>query len=114
MSSSNGTKPTTVAWRGLVRTPENGSRRSRTLRLDDDSAQVQAKAATVTETHSGEQTRYLQVRYWTEETQRWTHQVIDPALCGIASIIAVGYGDTEGESWAMARKHVLDTYEVEL
>jgi hypothetical protein len=98
-----------VVYRGLVRTPENGGRRSRTLKLDDDSAQVQAKEAHLPE----EDERFLQLRYYTEESA-WTHQVIDPARPGLAGIIAVGYGDTEVESWEMARKAMLDTTGIEL
>ena len=36
-----------------------------------------------------EDTRYLEIRYWTEEAG-WTHLVIDPDLPGIAGIVAVG------------------------
>jgi hypothetical protein len=98
-----------VVYRGLVRTPENGGRRSRTLKLDDDSAQVQAKEGRLPDGEG----RFLQVRYWTEEGG-WTHQVIDPVRPGLAGIIAVGYGDSEAASWEMARTAAYDTTGVEL
>src|SRR5437764_918437 len=98
-----------VVYRGLVRTPENGGRRSRTLKLDDDSAQVQGKEARLPD----EDERYLQLRYCTAESG-WTHQVIDPTRPGLAGIVAVGYGDTEVESWEMAREAFLDATGIEL
>jgi hypothetical protein len=111
MNSTNGVPTdTSVEWRGLVRTKETGSRRSRTLKDDEGTAQVQAKLADV---DGGEQSRYLQIRYWTEESG-WTHQVIDPSYPGLAGVIAVGYGETETESWQVARQQVLDAYGVEL
>src|SRR4051812_16237111 len=99
-----------VKYRGLMRTAENGSRRSRTLMLDDESAQVQAKEAHLVATDD----RYLQVRYWTEEAG-WTHLVVDPTCSGLASVIAIGYDDThEDKSWDMAKAAARDTAGVEL
>lgn len=99
-----------VKYRGLMRTAENGSRRSRTLMLDDASAQVQAKEARIVATDG----RYLQVRYWTEEAG-WTHLVVDPSCSGLASIIAIGYDQThEDQSWKMAKTAARDTAGVEL
>ena len=99
-----------VKYRGLMRTAENGSRRSRTLMLDDGTAQVQAKEARIIATSN----RYLQVRYWTEEAG-WTHLVVDPSCSGMASIIAVGYDDShEDKSWDMAKAAARDTAGVEL
>jgi hypothetical protein len=98
-----------VILRGLLRTPENGGRRSRTLMLDDGTAQVQCKEARL----PGGEGRYLQLRYWTQEGD-WNHLVIDPSRAGVAAIVSVGYGETEVESWEMARLAALETAGVEL
>jgi hypothetical protein len=100
-------------WYGLVRSPENGGRRSRTLRNDGETAQVQAKMTAIASAVGDDLGRMLQLRYWTEEGG-WNHIVIDPDRPGLAGIIAVGYGEKEAESWAMARQAVLDSYNVEL
>src|SRR5215211_5186023 len=95
-----------VQYTGLCRTPENGGRRSRTLRLDDDTAQVQAKEAKLLDPPRSDDegpSRYLQLRYWTAEAG-WTHLVIDPRYAGIAGIVSVGHDEvTEHDSWEMAR-----------
>lgn len=99
-----------VKYRGLTRTTENGSRRSRTLMLDDGTAQVQAKEARIVATNN----RYLQVRYWTDEAG-WTHLVVDLSCSGMASIIAVGYDELhEDKSWDMAKTAARATAGVEL
>jgi hypothetical protein len=115
MSSTNGSQPvqTGVKWYGLVRTPENGGRRARTLRDDAGTAQVQAKVTTVHDEHDPDGSRYLQIRFWTEEGG-WGHLVIEPGSRGIAGIIGIGYGDGETDSWQMARQQVSDGYGVQL
>lgn len=113
MSSSNSVQPAAaVKWYGLVRSPESASRRSRTLRNDGETVQVQAKVAVVVEP-DGSDSRMLQIRFWTDEGG-WNHFVIHPNQPGLAGLIAVGYGDKESESWEMARQHALDGYNVEL
>jgi hypothetical protein len=100
-------------WYGLVRSPENGGRRSRTLRNDGETAQVQAKVAAIAGVGGTDLGRMLQLRFWTEEGG-WNHIVIDPDRPGLAGIVAVGYGGKETESWEMARQSALDGYNVEL
>lgn len=100
-------------WYGLVRSPENGGRRSRTLRNDAETAQVQAKLAGVTAADGTDLGRMLQLRFWTVEGC-WNHIVIDPDRPGLAGIVSVGYGDKESESWEMAREAALHGYNVEL
>jgi hypothetical protein len=110
MSSSNNHEPMKAsAWHGLVRSPESGGRRSRTLRDDAESAQVQAKLTTVTDPKTDDESRILQIRFWTEEGG-WNHLVIDPNLPGLPGLVAIGYGRTESDSWEMAREHALDGY----
>jgi hypothetical protein len=90
-----------VQWEGLVRTRENGSRRSRTLRPQaegDESAQVQAKVATIIG-GGKDGRRFMQVRWWTEESESWTHMITDTRRPGLAGIQSVGHGRTEAESW---------------
>ncbi len=114
MSSSNSQQPMKASgWHGLFRSPENGGRRSRTLRDDDETAQVQAKLTTVTDPKTDDESRILQIRFWTEEGS-WNHLVIDPNGPGLAGLVAVGYGRTETESWEMARKHALEGYGLDL
>jgi hypothetical protein len=114
MSTTKGSEPyKAISTHGLVRSPENGGRRSRTLRDDAQTAQVQAKITTIVEPGTGEESRILQLRFWTAEGG-WNHLVIDPSLPGVAGLAAVGYGDTEAASWQMARKNALDGYGVEL
>lgn len=87
-----------ISWRSFMRTKESGGRRSRTLKLDDDSGQLQGKEARV---DNG--LRFFQVRWWTKETDSWTHLVIDPTKKGLDAVAAVGSGRQEPESWDQAR-----------
>jgi hypothetical protein len=87
-----------VTWRSFLRTKENGGRRSRTLQLEDQSGQLQGKEARVEDGP-----RLFQVRWWAEETDAWTHLIVDPTKTGLDAISSVGTGHTEPESWEMAR-----------
>lgn len=119
MSSTNGIRPNVAEeWHGLVRSPENGGRKSRTLRDTDDlqkdaTVQVQAKVAKMVQPDGTDRGRMLQIRYWTEEGH-WGHIVIDPNLPGVSGVVAIGYGEREKDSWAMARQAAFDGYNVEL
>lgn len=100
------------SWRGFIRTKESGGRRSRTLKLHDGSGQVQAKEArreieTLKE-------RFFQVRWWAEETDCWTHLVVDPKKKGLDSIVAVGCDHNEKVSWEQARQAAKSARGIEL
>lgn len=94
---------TEVHWQGLVRTAESGGRRSRTLRPQEDgdeSVQVQAKTATIPDPdRPGETRRFLQIRWWTEESEAWSHLLIDVDFPALAGVRSVGHGRTESGSW---------------
>jgi hypothetical protein len=107
---------TEVRWDGLVRTAENGGRRSRTLRpkdVNDESVQVQAKVATISG-GDADGDRYLQIRWWTEESESWTHLLIDPGYPGLAAVQSVGHGRTETESWARCSESFFDATGIKL
>ena len=73
MQSNTSSQPAKAAkWYGLVRSPESGGRRSRTLRNDGETAQVQAKVAAMAQADGTDLGRVLQLRFWTQEGG-WNH-----------------------------------------
>src|SRR3954453_8159847 len=98
-----------ISWRSFMRTKESGGRPSRTLKLDDSSAQLQGKEARLA---GGP--RFLQVRWWTEESDAWTPLVIDPTKTGLDAIAAAGTGKHEPDSWEQARAAFKASRNIEL